>query len=756
MLCERPDALTSGQRAEATEALRTAAADNQRLLDELLRVLAGLDAAGVPALTLKGPPLALLLHEDLSVRRSQDLDILVPEKCVDEALDALRALGYSEPGTDSLSREIHLMHEMRRVVVDLHWNIVDRRGMPFALDFAEIWAERRFIRLGEATLPVPPPEWLVVATCVYLIKDHPKGRLVYLVDLQHLLARFPDLAWDRVAAIAAASGTRRICALGLTLLSELTGTAIPSPAREHFAPDRTIRAATSRVRQALRVEELEEPEHQRHGVDLYNLRRIVAHASFRDGLTDSLRVYLRVVSLLPRWCVRRWRGRARRGAAVTTSLVHGSLRSIPVRLQALTGAGRFRPAPGTSFHPLDDAGVLFAAPTQQLYALTPSAAFLWCCLEEGYSRRQTARLYADACGRSSEVARADVAAMLRRLRAMGLVAIPSRPDVPPEADAESWGRAPDAEPPVMAASKPLENLPRTRRRYRLLGSAFEIGFADESLCCVVDPALRHLATTDRPDATGAVIADGGGFSFLVDGGEVDRCETIEALAALVKGSLTVAATNRREFALYLHAAMLQRSGAVLLLPAGPGSGKTCLSAALARAGFAYHTDEVTLLDSGTLYARGAPVALAVKEGGWPILASLYPEINGLTTHQRSDGKVVRYLPPPVDPGDPALDRAYPVRWIVFPRYTPAGPIRIEPVPRVEAMHLLLDQCLALRLRLHSGLVQALVDWIATIECHVLTFNELHAAVRLVEGVCGTPSGSTPASAALGVEHPAPV
>ena len=752
VLRERPEALSAGQRAEATEALRTAAADNQRRLDELLRVLACLDAAGVAALPLKGPALALLLHDDLSVRRSQDLDILVPEKYVDEAVIALRALGYSGSANSSLSREIHLVHERRRLVVDLHWNILDRQWMPFALDFAEIWAKRGFIRLGEATLPVPPPEWLVVATCVYLIKDHPKGRLVYLVDLQHLLARFPDLAWDRAAAIAAASGTRRICALGLALLSEFAGTAIPAPAREHFAVDRTIRAATARVRQALSVD-LERPEHQTDPGYLYKVRRFAAHASFRDGPMDRLQICLRLVPLLLQQSVTRWRQRSRRGPASTALVVRVALTPMRAWSHALRAARRSRPAPGTSFHPLDDAGVLFAASSQQLYTLTPSAAFLWCCLEEGYSRRRTARVYGAASGRSLQHARSDLSAMLRSLRSMGLVGVPSGPEVPPQADAEIGALAPEEDPTVLPG--PTDLLP-VRRRYRLLGSVFEIGFADETLCRAVDPALRHLATTERPDVTGAVMAEPGGFSSMVAGGEVERCETTEALAPLLKGSLTVAAANRREFALYLHAAMLRRGRAVLLLPAAPGGGKTCLTAALARAGFAYHTDEVTLLDRGTLCARGAPVALSVKDGGWPILAPLYPEINGLATHQRCDGKFVRYLPPPVDPGDPALDRSYPVRWIVFPSYTPEGPTRIDRVPPVDAIRLLLDECLALRIRLDSRVVQALVDWIASIECHVLIFNDLHAAVLLIESVCGTLAGLSPADAGLGAECPAPV
>ena len=59
---------------------------------------------------------------------------------------------------------------------------------------------------------------------------------------------------------------------------------------------------------------------------------------------------------------------------------------------------------------------------------------------------------------------------------MGLVATRSGPDqAPPRADPEILAPPLDADPPVMSVSK---DLPLVRRCYRLLGSVFEIGFAD--------------------------------------------------------------------------------------------------------------------------------------------------------------------------------------------------------------------------------------------------------------------------------------
>ena len=87
----------------------------------------------------------------------------------------------------------------------------------------------------------------------------------------------------------------------------------------------------------------------------------------------------------------------------------------------------------------------------------------------------------------------------------------------------------------------------------------------------------------------------------------------------LKHALISEAVNRHGFDLLVHAAML-RVGDRAVPPAAPGSGKTCLSLALAAAGFAWHTDETTLLLGEDLKARGVPACPCVEEPAWPLVA----------------------------------------------------------------------------------------------------------------------------------------
>ena len=173
----------------------------------------------------------------------------------------------------------------------------------------------------------------------------------------------------------------------------------------------------------------------------------------------------------------------------------------------------------------------------------------------------------------------------------------------------------------------------------------------------------------------------------------------------------------------------------MLLPASPGSGKTCLSLGLAHAGFAYHTDEIALLDGEDLHVRGVPVCPCVKDGGWPVISRLYPDIDTLQSHHRVDGKTVKYIPPPLDGHDVDPDQAWPVRWLVFPKYVRGSATELLPLSRVEGLRRLLEECLALRTPLNEVTVASLARWIAGIDCRTLTFSSLDDAVVLVRRLC---------------------
>jgi Uncharacterised nucleotidyltransferase len=109
---------------EATTTARRLGALHGMVLE---RVLALLDGAGIPALPLKGVPLAERLHGDAALRESADIDVLVARERFPAAVRALEAAGSELRDEWCDARGLPMLH--RSLVapglpaVEIHWRI---------------------------------------------------------------------------------------------------------------------------------------------------------------------------------------------------------------------------------------------------------------------------------------------------------------------------------------------------------------------------------------------------------------------------------------------------------------------------------------------------------------------------------------------------------------------------------------------------------------------------------------------------------
>src|SRR3546814_6677527 len=116
---------------------------------------------------LRRPPISTrtdTLFPYTTLFRSRDIDILVPQASVPEAVRLLEAVGYSSPPPPGgLLRELALTHPDKGVALDLHWNITHGE-MAFPLDFNALWSERHALTYNGVSKPVMSPEWIFVVT----------------------------------------------------------------------------------------------------------------------------------------------------------------------------------------------------------------------------------------------------------------------------------------------------------------------------------------------------------------------------------------------------------------------------------------------------------------------------------------------------------------------------------------------------------------------------------------------------------------
>lgn len=125
------DELRAGHRACLASALRR--------LDLAAEVLHRLEAAGVPALPLKGAAVAETLYDSPAHRVMADVDVLVLGD-LDAALAALAAAGFTQ--ADQADHAVALVGPDGSIVLELHRAVSSCPGL-FELDREGMWRRRR-------------------------------------------------------------------------------------------------------------------------------------------------------------------------------------------------------------------------------------------------------------------------------------------------------------------------------------------------------------------------------------------------------------------------------------------------------------------------------------------------------------------------------------------------------------------------------------------------------------------------------------
>lgn len=187
--------------------------------------------------------------------------------------------------------------------------------------------------------------------------------------------------------------------------------------------------------------------------------------------------------------------------------------------------------------------------------------------------------------------------------------------------------------------------------------------------------------------------------------------------------------------LIVHAAVIERGGRALVLPAPPGSGKSTLCAALVHHGWRLLSDELALVrpEDGRVVPLPRPVSL--KNGSIQVIRDLVPGARlGPTSGETAKG-TVGHMRPPAESVARAGETALPA-WIVFPAYRAGTPARLDGVPRARAFLRVIDNVFNYSVLGRRGFETAanLVDGCA---CFDFAYGDLREAMAVVAAL---PSG----------------
>jgi hypothetical protein len=242
------------------------------------------------------------------------------------------------------------------------------------------------------------------------------------------------------------------------------------------------------------------------------------------------------------------------------------------------------------------------------------------------------------------------------------------------------------------------------------------GFADFSVSVERPPSLRRWISPQ------VVFSIDGASSFAPLPGD-------QGFPMLEWGLNWCISSHCHQF-LVVHAAVLERGGKALLLPAPSGSGKSTLCAALAFSGWRLLSDELALINPQHCHVVPLPRPISLKNESIELIRSFAPRATlGPVVHETTKGNVAHLRPPP-DAVSRAGETALPA-WVVFPKFSAQAEGRLEPMPKARAFMGLVDSAFNYNVHGREGF-GALTRLVDKADCYQFSYRRLEDAVSIFD------------------------
>jgi hypothetical protein len=299
-----PAAVPQEVRAQLKGQIQVNIQGNLFLTKELLNLLTLFGQHRIPVIPYKGPVLAASIYGDLGLRPSNDLDILVQERHIVQALDVLVSHGYqmirpssivqTEKSLQSIrineliqkslwAYQLIFSHPERQGIVELHWRITPKYIFPNSS--AWLWENLKPVMVGGSTVFTFAPENLLWFLCVHGTK-HQWKRLSWLCDIAELIRVYPELNWEQVIVRATMLGVERRLYLGLLLVSCMLNTPLPGAVEKKIQSTPHIKTLVQQVTEKV----FDKGEHTPR---IPYLERFLFQLRAMDHITDRGRYLLR-------------------------------------------------------------------------------------------------------------------------------------------------------------------------------------------------------------------------------------------------------------------------------------------------------------------------------------------------------------------------------------------------------------------------------------------------------------------------------
>lgn len=207
-----------------------------------------------------------------------------------------------------------------------------------------------------------------------------------------------------------------------------------------------------------------------------------------------------------------------------------------------------------------------------------------------------------------------------------------------------------------------------------------------------------------------------------------------ALPALEWG-LNWCIATRSHHLLMLHAAVVERRGFAMLLPAWPGHGKSTLCTALIHSGWRLLSDEFGLINPADGLLQPLPRLIPLKNESIGVIKRFAPVAELGPSFRNTRKGTVAHVRPPEDSIQRGFENAEP-RWLVFPQWLAGSPLELRKIARSEAFLLVATNAFNYEILGAEAfhLTNALVK---KCDCYSLVYSDLTEAMIALDSLAAS-------------------